>query len=147
VTVFCPKCKAENQLSDILDRKTVYRCNVCQNKFADITNTNLGEDAAFTLIAWWAIPILVWFGVFSARGAFEYSSELSLAYWLFMLSAVIGVTVMGMTVHFLEVSLRHRKFTGVCPTGFRCFVLVSVLGACTCSAASGLAFAWWKWWA
>ena len=146
VTVICPKCKAENDLPDTLDRKIRYRCNVCKKRLANISNTNFGMVAAFALIAWWAIPVLVWVSVISARGASEYSDELALAYWGFQVSLVIGVTAMAMTVYFLQVGLRHRKSTGASPRGFRCFVLVSVLGACTCFAASGLAFAWWKWW-
>jgi hypothetical protein len=147
VKVICPKCNAENSLPDNLERKTPYSCYVCKRRFSNIVNKNLGRVAAYTLIAWWAIPVLVWKSVSSARGASEYSAELNLAYYGFLLSTIIGVAAIGIVVYYLGASSRHRKLIGVYPIGYKRFILISVLGSCTCFAASGLAFAWWKWWA
>lgn|GEM_PF-3436899 len=147
MTVICPKCKAENQLPDTLDRKTAYRCNVCKSKFTRISNVNFGEAAAWTLVAWLIVPALVWGSVPLIRGASEYSTEITLAELGFILALGIGIAAILMTIFHLKQGLMHKKFTRGSPQGFRRFRWISGLSPFICFAASGLAFAWWKWWA
>jgi uncharacterized protein (DUF983 family) len=147
VKVICPKCKAENQLPDMLDRKTIYKCDVCENRLTRISKTDYGKVAAFMVIAWLVIPIIVWIAVLLAKDVSEYSFEYFLVGNGFMLSILIGIINIFIIAFLLWRGLKHKRFTGFSPQSFQRFVFVSVLCACTCFAASGLAFAWWKWWA
>lgn len=145
VTVVCPGCKAEKQLPDTVNRKVAYRYNVCKRRLTSISNTDFGRLSAFALMAWGTAAALVWVSVYLAPNTGPSSNELVVARMGFQLSFAIAVTTIAVTVYFLQKGLGHRKFVGVAPEGFRRFVLVSVLSACTCFAASGLAFAWWDW--
>ena len=145
MTVPSRKCDAEKQVTKNVNRKVAYRCNVCKRRLTSISNTNFGRLAAFALMAWGTAAAVVWVSVYLAPNTGPSSPELVLAGMGFELSLAIGVATMAVTVYFLQKGLRHRKFVGVGPQGFRRFVLASVLGACACFAASGLAFAWWDW--
>ncbi len=83
-------------------------------------------------MAWWAVPILVWVSRPMIESAPPYSYQEGLGN-LFLYSPLFLVPfiVLG-TVIFLFEGFRHMKFTGVSPKGFGYFVLVSVLGCCTC---------------
>ena len=146
MTVVCPKCGAVNELPDSLNRKTRYRCHACDKWLSGISNTNFGIVAALVLMAWWAVPALAWASAYYERYDPAVNEVFHLAWCFFALSIPIGVTALAITVYFLAAGLRHRKFAGVNPRGFRRFVLIAVLGACTCFVASGLAYAWSRWW-
>jgi len=134
MTVTCPRCRAENRLPDILDRKAAYRCSVCKTGFGQISGTNFKKVAFFSLIAWWTAPILVWI----SRPMIESAQAYSLQEWignLFLYSPlfVLPLIILG-TVLFTFQGFRHMKFTGLSPKGFGYFVLASLLGCSTCVA-------------
>ena len=147
MTVICPKCNKENKLPETLDRKIAYRCHVCKKRFDGISNTNFGIAAALALVAWWATPALAWASALIDIDNPYINQEFSIAVIVLMLSIVIGVIAIVVTAYFSWEGVKHRRFTGVSPRSFPCFILISMLGACTCFTASGLAYAWYEWWA
>jgi len=138
VNVICPKCKTENHLPDPINRHITYKCEVCENEFDRISNTNFRRVALVMLIAWWLVPGLVWASRPIILSADEYTLQATIGTFMFCWALFfLPPPVLLTTVLFLGKGFRLRKPTGVSPKGFRCFVCTSVLGFCGC--ATGLA--------
>jgi hypothetical protein len=133
--VTCLNCQAENHLPELIDRKNIYYCSVCRTKFDAISSANYGIVTACILVAWSALPILVW----TSRPLIETAKEYSIQAWIgnLMLWSPLSALpfVLLATTYYLLEGLRHRKFTGISPKGFHLFAFLSLLGGCICITA------------
>ena len=135
--VICPKCKTENYLPDSHNRNATYKCHACKAELNCGSTTNFRKVAIWILIVWWLVPGLIW----TARPIILSAVESSFQEWiglLFWIAALYALPFLLLaTAFFLWKGLRHWKFTGTSPKGFRIFVCMSAIGFCGC--ATGLA--------
>lgn len=104
---------------------------MCKNRLGKITSTNFVKAAAFMLVAWWAVPVLVWVSRPMIESAGPYGFQEQLGYILLYSPLFLLLLVLSGTAVFLLDGFGHRKFTGVSPKGFYIFIFASVLGLCT----------------
>ena len=135
MTVICPKCKAENQLSDDLNRKVVYRCGACQVRFTRISNTDFRKATFWTIVAWFVPAAMIMASRPVSESANAYSSQSYIGNFIGYAGIILPPPVLLATVFFLWQGFRHLNFIKKSPRHFWSFAFVTVLGFGSCFAA------------